>query len=213
MQLISLPVSPFAARVRIAAYAKGLDLDIVPPPAGWPNNAQYRDISPMGRVPALILEDGEVIWESAVILETLEEMFPDAKPLLPREVLGRARARLLVRHADLYLMPPMTALAARPEGHEARRLVEQLVDGLTVLDRLLDGGTYAVGDALTFADCALVPALFAAQVTGERLDIGLIEGVPTVAAYADAVRHDRDVTRVLGEMEDGLTRLAASPPR
>src|SRR5215217_3549509 len=69
MQLISLPVSPFAARVRIAAYAKGLDLDIVPPPAGWPNNAQYRDISPMGRVPALILEDHRRLPDHLPVLE------------------------------------------------------------------------------------------------------------------------------------------------
>lgn len=36
MQLISLPVSPFAARVRLAIYAKALPVEIVPPPAGWP---------------------------------------------------------------------------------------------------------------------------------------------------------------------------------
>ncbi len=68
MQVISLPVSPFAARVRIAIRAKDLDVDIASPPAGWPNNPQYRDINPMGRVLALILDDGEAIWESAVIL-------------------------------------------------------------------------------------------------------------------------------------------------
>lgn len=207
MQLISLPVSPFAARVRIALHAKGLEADIVPPPAGWPNNRQYRDISPMGRVPVLILEDGEAIWESAVILETLEELFPETTPLLPREVLDRARARLLVRHADLYLMPPMVALANQPDPQAARRLVEDLIDALTVLDGLLDGGGYAVGQALSFADCALAPVLFAARVTGERLGVDLAVGLPAVTAYAASVGEDPHVAAVLAEMEDGLRRL------
>lgn len=210
MQLISLPVSPFAARVRIALHAKGLDAQIVPPPAGWPHNSQYRDISPMGRVPALILDDGEAIWESAVILEALEDLFPDAPPLLPREPLARARARLLVRHADLYLMPPMVALGAPLDEREARRRVEDLLDALAVLDRLLPGGPYAVGDRLTFADCALAPALFAARVTGERLCLDLAVGLPAVTAYAAAVREDPHVARVVAEMEEGLARLIRS---
>lgn len=208
MHLISLPVSPFAARVRASIYAKGLDVEIGPPPLGWPNNPQFRDVSPMGRVPVLILDDGEALWESAVILETLEDLFPQAPPLLPRAVLARARARLLVRHVDLYLMPPMVALAG-PEGARDRGPVEQLADGLEILDRLLSGGPYAVGDALTMADCALAPALFAARVTCERLDLDLIAAAPRVAAYAAQVRQDEHIGRVLAEMEDGLRRLAS----
>ena len=207
MQLISLPVSPFAARVRVAIYAKGLAIEIVPPPAGWPNNPQFRDVSPTGRLPVLTLDDGEAIWESAVILEVLEELFPDAPPLLPSSILERARTRLLVRHTDLYLMPPMVALSQAQQERENRRLVEQLIDGLTILDDLIDGGAYAVGEALSFADCALAPALFAARVTGDRLGIDLIEAAPRVAAYAAAIGQDEHIARVLTEMEDGLRRL------
>lgn len=207
MQLISLPVSPFAARVRIAQRAKGLDVEIVPPPASRPNNPQYRAISPIGRVPVLILDDGEAIWESAVILEALEDMFPGTRRLLPQESLARARARLLVRHADRYLMPPMVALAGQPDELKARHLVEELLDALTVLDRLLEGARYAVGEALTIADCALAPVLFAARVTGARLGLDLTAGLPAVAAYAVAVAGDPHAAAVLAEMEAGLARL------
>lgn len=207
MQLISLPVSPFAARVRIALYAKGLDVEITPPPAGWPNNPRYRDVSPMGRVPALILDDGEAIWESAVILELLEELYPDARPLLPADVLGRAKARLLVRHVDLYLMPPMVALAAQPDPATTRKLMDQLTDGLGVLDGLIEGSRHAVGDALSFADCALAPALFAARVTGQRLNYDLTSACTAVRIYQDAVVEDEAVAQVLGEMEEGLRLL------
>lgn len=209
MQLINLPVSPFAARVRLAIYAKGLEVEIVPPPAGWPNNRQFRDVNPTGRVPVLILEDGEAVWESAVILELLEDLFPAARPLLPQGALARARARLLVQHADHYLMPSMVELARPHQEPDASRLVEQLVDGLAILDGLLEGGSYAVGEQLMIADCALAPVVFAAKVTGERLGLDLISGVGQVASYAATMRQDEHVDRVLGEMEEALQRLFA----
>lgn len=209
MHLISLPVSPFAARVRMAIYAKALEVEIASPPAGWPDNPQFRDINPTGRVPVLILDDGEAVWESSVILELLEDLFPSSRALLPEDPLARARARLLVRHADLYLMPPMVALARPRQKQETPRLVEQLVEGLSILDRLLGDGTYAVGEQLTVADCALAPALFAAEVTGARLGLDLIASAAQAASYAATVRQDEHVDRVLSEMAEGLRRLAA----
>lgn len=210
MQLISLPVSPFAARVRIAIYAKGLPIELVPPPAGWPQNPQFRDVSPTGRIPVLLDERG-AIWESAVLLEFLEERFPETPPLLPPEVYDRARARLLMRHVDLYLMPAMVALAQpRTDVAGPRRALDELVNGITMLDGLLGGPQYAVGGRLSLADCALAPALFAARVTGRRLGMDLIEVAPAVADYAQFAPQDPHVARVLREMEDGLRLLVRS---
>jgi glutathione S-transferase len=64
-----------------------------------------------------------VIQESSIIVEFLEELFTDRRPLLPTDIYARARSRLLARIADLYLMPPMVGLA-NPEvdGQQERRL-------------------------------------------------------------------------------------------
>jgi glutathione S-transferase len=214
MQLISLPASPFAARIRIAIRAKGLDVEIVPPPSGWPHDRRFRDVSPTGRVPVLVLDDGEAVWESTVILELLEELFPQARPLLPAGVLERARTRQLVRVADLYLMPPMVALATPQRLTESpaenRRLLEQLADALAMLDDLLEDGPYAVGGSLSHADCAIAPALLAARVTGGRLGIDPIESLPRVEAYARAVIRDEHVALALVEMQEGIRRLVPS---
>jgi glutathione S-transferase len=208
MQLISLPVSPFSARVRIAIYAKALDIEIVPPPPGWPSDRQFKRINPAGRVPVLLLGEGDAIPESSVIPEFLEERFADARPLLPTGEHERARARLLARVTDLYLMPPMVALAGSIEdGRQRRRSVDELLNGFSILDALLDDGMYAVGDELSIADCALAPALFAARVTGERLQLDVIERWPQVRRYAESVEQDRNVARVLAEMEVGLQQL------
>lgn len=211
MQLISLPVSPFAARVRIAVYAKGLDIEMAPPPAGWPAASQFRDVNPTGRIPVLLLDDGAAIPESTVFLEFLEERFPHARPLLPSRAWARARARLVARITDLYLMPPMVSLAQPRDARQQRCEVQALLDGLSLLEPLLEGGPYAVEGQLSFADCALAPALFAAKVTGERLGLDLLESSPGIGRYADRIGEDEHVGRVLAEMEDGLRRLTRSP--
>jgi len=207
MDLISLPVSPFAARVRIAIYAKGLPIDLIPPPAGWRDNRHFRDLSPTGRIPVL-LEDRGPLWESAVLLEYLEERFPEAPSLMPVDVFERAMARVLVRHVDLYLMPPMVALAQpRTDAASARRAVEELLNGVAMLEELLPGSGYALCDRLTIADCALAPALFAIGVTAERLGMDLIAPASLTEAYAQFLRRDPHVERVIDEMEQGMRHL------
>jgi glutathione S-transferase len=208
MEMISLPVSPFSARVRIGIYAKGLDVTIASPPVDWPQSAHYRTINPTGRVPVLICEDGTVIPESEVILEYLEERFQNTARLLPSAPVDRAKVRLLSRVVDLYLMPPVVALARPGTDEKAiRAKLSELLDALRILDGLLGTGTYSVGDELTLADCALAPALFAVEVTGNRLGIELLAGNDLIEPYAAAVQRDEHVRRVVLEMADGLRQL------
>ncbi len=207
MDLINLPASPFAARVRIAIYAKGLPIDLIPPPERWRDSRHFRDLCPTGRIPVLLDERGP-IWESAVLLEYLEERFPEALSLMPVDTFDRAMARLLVRHVDLYLMPPLVILAQpRTDAVGSRRAVEALLDAIAMLDGLLEGSQYALCDRLTIADCALTPALFAIRVTAGRLGTDLIDPASITGTYAQLSRRDPHVGRVLAEMEQGLREL------
>ncbi len=103
MKLYSAVLSPFASRVRLAIYAKGLDIEITTPPGGATRSPEYLAINPIGRVPALALDDGSVIPESDTIVEYLDDAFP-TPPLRPASAEDKAKARLLARIGDLYLM-------------------------------------------------------------------------------------------------------------
>src|SRR3972149_7962416 len=61
--------------------------------------------SPMGKVPFLDLGDGRTLTESQVILEYLEDAYPD-RPLYPRDRLARARTTRLLAHLGLDLQLP-----------------------------------------------------------------------------------------------------------
>ena len=129
MKLYQTYASPFPTRVRLMLYAKGLEAEIIEPPgfhASAESKGDYLAINPIGRVPALVLDDGRVLPESEVICEYLEDAFP-TPPLRPADAWGRARMRLLTRICDFYLvmaMVPLFNLSARSRRHWEPRIIE-----------------------------------------------------------------------------------------
>jgi glutathione S-transferase len=87
--------SPFAWRVWLALEEKGLRYDhvLLSFQAGDLKKPEYLAISPHGKVPALVDDDGTALYESQAILEYLEERYPE-RPLLPGDPAGRARVRI-----------------------------------------------------------------------------------------------------------------------
>jgi glutathione S-transferase len=67
------PSSPFVRKIRIGASVLGLDREIRLEPADTMNPADsVREQNPLGKIPALVLEDGTVLFDSRVILEYLD---------------------------------------------------------------------------------------------------------------------------------------------
>src|SRR5437879_5558094 len=108
MKLYNANLSNFASKCRLAIYEKGAPVEIVPIPGGDLKSPEYLKIYPMGKTPSLEV-DGQILGESEVINEYLEEKFPQ-KPLLPKDAESRARVRAISRFHDLYLEPPLRAL-------------------------------------------------------------------------------------------------------
>lgn len=102
MKLTFSPASPFARKVRIAAIELGLidKIEFVPATVvpGQPNDEYSRDISPLKKLPVLILDDGSVILDSYVIVEYLDELAGGGK-LIPAS--GPARWRVKTDHSIL----------------------------------------------------------------------------------------------------------------
>lgn len=208
MRLYNANLSPFASRCRIQIYAKGLDVELAPPPGG-PSSDAYKKINPTGRVPALEA-DGAVLPESEVICEYLEERFP--KPALrPGDPLGRARVRLLSRLLDADVVPPLVRLFGQldPKARDARVVTEGLEALRSAYDRLErfldDRGPFAAGPELTLADCALYPFFFfATRIHPVLGDKSPLEGRPKLAAWYEAAKQHPAVARVDQELEKAL---------
>jgi glutathione S-transferase len=100
MKLTFSPASPYARKVRIAAIETGLidKIEFVPASVGpgTPNEEYSRDISPLRKLPALILDDGSTIVDSYVIVEYLDDLAGGGK-LIPAS--GAARWKIKTEHA------------------------------------------------------------------------------------------------------------------
>jgi glutathione S-transferase len=99
--LYNAPQSTCSQRVRFVLNAKGLDftekkLDLL---AGDQLAPDYLALNPNGVVPTLV-HDGEVVIDSTVIIEYLDEIVPEGESFTPREPLERARMRSLMRFID-----------------------------------------------------------------------------------------------------------------
>src|SRR3954453_14089155 len=101
MKLTFSPASPFARKVRIAAIELGLidKIELLPATVvpGTPND-EYSKINPVKKLPALILDSGEVIVDSYVITEYLDELAGGGK-LIPEA--GPARWKVKSDHSLL----------------------------------------------------------------------------------------------------------------
>ncbi|MCY1063599.1 maleylacetoacetate isomerase [Nannocystis sp. RBIL2] len=167
-------------RVRIALAYKGLTYETVAVDlltgAGAQHSPEHRRLNPMAQVPVLEVEAGLYLTQSIAILEYLEERWP-TPPLLPREPLARARVRQLTEVINAGIQPLQnTGVQRHVEslGADSRAWIHRFVgSGLAALEAMTRplAGRFSVGDALSFADLALVPQLafarrFGVDVTG-----------------------------------------------
>lgn len=212
MKLHTGDLSPYSAKVRMQIYAKGItDIEFDLDPSF--RKGKFSEVSPIGRIPALDVSDdnsdGDIIPESEVICEYLEEVYPEPS-LLGAGVRERAEVRTLSRIADIYLMNNIfLALPQinRKTRNEAIRdmLMAQVTRGMGALEQHIGEGDFAFGDKMTIADCTLVPALWMCQNTVPNLDVpNPIEGNEKVAAYWAKIQKNNIAARVLDEMDRGL---------
>lgn len=215
MKLFQTYDSPFPTRVRLLLYAKNIPVEIIEPP-GFHSSAEskgdYLQVNPIGRVPALVLDDGRALPESEVICEYLEDAYPEPS-LRPADPFERARMRLISRICDIYLvmaMVPLFTLAGRSRRHWTPEVIaaatSEVAKALAYLEDYIGEQGYAVGASLTQADGALAPQLILATewippVFGTPDPLA---GLPKLSAYWTAIQTDPIAARVIGETRDAI---------
>lgn len=94
------PSSPFVRKIRIAASVLGLEREIAIEPADTMNPSDtVRQQNPLGKIPALLLEDGRVLFDSRVILEYLDHRAGGGR-IIPKDAGARFAALRLQALAD-----------------------------------------------------------------------------------------------------------------
>jgi glutathione S-transferase len=210
-------LSPFASRPRMAVYAGDLPVEVCAAPGdGGPHHPDYLKLNPVGKLPALQLDDGSILVESDSIVEYFADRFPEAR-LRPDGAEATARGRMLARMAELYViegalrlfsqMDPATrtwSLAAMD-----RKVIEDAftrVDKtLGDLDHFMGETRLAAADRVTTADCALVPVLAFISGFAEALGRDPLAGHAKVARYWTNAQADPVCARVIEEVKGAVS--------
>jgi glutathione S-transferase len=187
IKLCGFHVSNYHNKVRIALLEKGIpfeeDSNVKPS-----QKPEYLARSPLGKVPYLEV-DGARICESGVILEYLEEAYPQ-KPLLPKEPLARARVREIVVFLELHLELVVRRLYGGlffggSFSDETRAQVEKdVAKGVRALKAAATFEPFIAGKELSIADCAAFVHLpLVTLVTKMAYGRDALEDIPQVKPY------------------------------
>ena len=206
--------TPFTARVRLAVYARGLDVQISSVPGKTVKSPEYLAINPFGRIPALVLDDGTAIVESEVILEYFEDQFSQ-RPLRPASPVDRARARMISRICDFYVMEQGRPLSGQVNPATRDPAIVDatyatLNEALDQLSMFMGPSPYAVGSSLSTADCTIAPMMFVFEIISHALGRPVLRANQTrLADYMAFIVTDPHVARIRKEIHEGwAARLA-----
>lgn len=186
LTLVSHHLCPYVQRAAIALAEKGVafervyvDLSNKP---DW-----FRALSPLGKVPLLkVGQDGRdtVIFESAVILEYLEET--QMRPLHPADPLERARHRSWIEFGSQILNG-----IARFYNAETQEALEGEASALAAMfgrvEAELGEGTWFAGADFSLVDAAYGPVFRYFDVFDGIADFGVLAGKPKIAAWRAAL--------------------------
>jgi maleylacetoacetate isomerase len=196
MILYGYSMSSAAYRVRIALALKGVDATLVTKQLrrGEHRSKEYLQVNPQGMVPALALDDRQVLTQSMAIIEYLEEVHP-SPPLLPPSPVDRARVRGMSQiiacdiHPlnNLRVLQYLEATLAQTPSVRDQWYRHWIEAGFAALEELLgrdsSRGRFCHGESPTLADVCLVPQVFNAR----RFSVDL-SAYPRIVAIDAACR-------------------------
>jgi glutathione S-transferase len=162
MKLIGSITSPYVRKVRIVMAEKKLDYQFVTEDV-WAADTSISASNPLGKVPCLIMEGGEALFDSRVIVEYVDTLSPVGK-LIPGSGRERAEVKTWEALADGLLDAAILARLeaswpGRKKGERSQawidRQMKKIDDSLMALDQALAERSHCVGIQVSLADIAV----------------------------------------------------------
>ena len=166
MKLIGSTTSPYVRKVRVVMVEKKLDFTFTTEDV-WGAETTIAETNPLGKVPCLIMEGGEALFDSRVIVEYLDTLSPVGKLIPP---VGRERAEVKTWEAladgvlDALILARLEATwAGRSDAQRSQAWIERqfgkVQASLKAMSKGLGDKVFCVGIHLSLADIAVGCAL------------------------------------------------------
>lgn len=179
-RLISFKVCPFVQRSVILLKEKGVDYDIefidVYDPPAW-----FIELSPTGKVPVLQVGD-KVLFESAVISEYLDEVYPPS--LHPADPLDKAQNRAWIEYTSpMYTGTFNLLMAKTDEDVEAAK--QDIIKNLKGLQQAKQSQPWFNGEYFSLVDIAAAPFFVRVEFFKKYCSLDLLEGFSSMQEWSD----------------------------
>jgi len=179
LTLISHKLCPYVQRAVIALEQQGktykrIDVDLNNPP-DW-----FKRLSPLGKVPVLLVDDETVLFESAVIAEYINDI--GNGKLLARRPIDRARQRAWIEFASATLDTIGSFYNVAGERNFAR-VAEQLRGKWRQLEQALGDSTFFSGEDFSLVDAAFAPVFRYLDLFEQLVDFEFLKGYPKISRW------------------------------
>lgn len=213
--ILASALSPFSARLRIAAALKGLDDVWFEPAPGGSGSDALKQINPFGQIPVL-LKGGTTLVESLALLDFFEDAHPGALSLRPAGAVGMARVRMIGMLFDNQVIQALRPLfnqmlGAQPDVAAVHAALDEAAAQLEKLASFLDPQGPAVGGQLSTADCAMAPFAWLIGVVAPKFGAtSPFERVPRIAQWWLTVRVVPEVQQVTSALAQALAAFMSA---
>jgi glutathione S-transferase len=190
--------SPYAWRVWLALEHKQIAyaLTTLSFSSGDLRKPEYLAINPRHRVPAIV-DDGFALYESAAVVEYLDEKYPGDPKLFPGDLHQRATIRRMVQEADQYYVSAMERMVEQIlftaqdkwDGEEIDAARKLLVEEIERWEEGFGRTEYLAAVVPTAADFALYPLIaLTLRMEKKKPDLGIRSAIgPRLGAWMTKV--------------------------
>ena len=175
MKLLYTTNSPYARKVRIVAIEKRVEMELQLVVLTEPD-CPVKNYNPLGKVPVLVMDDGDSLYDSSVIVEFLDHRTPIAH-LIPQDNTGKIAVRRWEALADGICDAAVAVMLEQRKPVEQQdpafiiKQLDKVKRGLAVLNLDLTKKKWCVNEAFGLADIAVGCTLGYLDLRFKHLDL------------------------------------------
>ncbi|XP_067278547.1 glutathione S-transferase omega-2 [Pseudorasbora parva] len=199
IRLYSMRFCPFAQRTRLVLTAKGIKHDIIninlKDKPDW-----FLEKNPAGTVPVLETSSGQVIYESPITCEYLDEVYPEKK-LLPSDPFERAQQKMLLEHYSKVIPLFYKISMGKKRGEDVSAAEVEFKEKVSQLNESLakKKTKYFGGDSVTMIDYLIWPWFERAEMMGVK---HCLDNTPELRKWIERMLEDPVVKATMFSTED-----------
>ncbi|CAI9092768.1 OLC1v1028098C1 [Oldenlandia corymbosa var. corymbosa] len=212
VKVVGTRPSPFVNRVQFALNLKSIDYEFIP------ENLQAKSelllkLNPVHKKVPVLVHGDKPVCESLVIVQYIDEAFPDGPSILPSDPYDRSIARFWAAYIDDKWFPAFRSLEYAKDEESRAEVLEKMSEGLVLLENAFvkcsNGKGYFGGDTLGYIDIALGCYLGWLKAIQIEFDLKLMDEskTPVLAKWAERFKNHEAVKGTLPETEELLNLM------